>query len=196
MRYEQIAIYGYDDLLLDENENIKDRVLERFRQWNEVDYECDLEYHAEKLAELGYDNAKVYFSGFCSQGDGASFEADVDLEKVLLRLGLRSERFIKKTMLDFTGCYWKIYTSGRYNHKGSMSISSDWNLHGSWSVKADKIVNSAFEEAEEAILDEARSLAQDIYSDFEKEYEYQNSEYILELIQINEYEFYEDGTMA
>lgn len=38
--------------------------------------ECEVESFTEKLTKLGFFNIKVQYSGFCSQGDGASFTAD------------------------------------------------------------------------------------------------------------------------
>ena len=72
----------------------KDRALEwmaeRARDSFE-DFLCDdLEpggHYAEVLAGMGFLNAKIQYRGFCSQGDGASFTADVDLAKMLEATG-------------------------------------------------------------------------------------------------------------
>lgn len=77
-------------------------VLDKMRDINvDDDYWHDFvtdEFKA-KLADLGYTNVKTQFSGFWSQGDGASFSGE-------------------KEGLEIT-------TSGRYCHSGSMQCESD-----------------------------------------------------------------------
>ncbi len=80
----------------------KKKVLDKMRDIN-VDYNNWHDFVTDefktKLADLGYTNVKTQFSGFWSQGDGASFSAE-------------------KEDLEIT-------MSTRYCHSGSMSCESD-----------------------------------------------------------------------
>ena len=40
-----------------------------------------LEDFQQELIKLGFDNPKIQYSGFWSQGDGLSFDADINVEK-------------------------------------------------------------------------------------------------------------------
>lgn len=85
MRVECRILYDLDEL----PEAIQKRVIEKHRDIN-VDgshwHEDFLYFEHEKLTALGYENAGIFFSGFGSQGDGACFDADIDVETVLKRL--------------------------------------------------------------------------------------------------------------
>jgi len=72
--------------------------VEKARQWmreamtsDEHWYEYIFEMWKEALCQIGFENADISFSGFWSQGDGASFIADVDAEKLLQFLGTEIE---------------------------------------------------------------------------------------------------------
>ena len=115
--------------------------------------------------------------------------------------------------------YGHIVTSGNYFHSGTMQVDGlgihpvVWhrcNLGPCDCVPTWLGVCDEFEEliellrkdkvyldVELTIKDQARSLADEIYSDLEKEYEYRTSdEAVAEMIRANEYEFTEDGKQA
>ncbi len=54
-------------------------------------YEFGFELWAQALDEIGFEDAEIEFSGFCGQGDGASFTAIVDLEKLVRFLATEIE---------------------------------------------------------------------------------------------------------
>lgn len=124
------------------NEKQRAKVLDDYRDIN-VDYDWYdflIEEYTEKLESLGYENIKIEFSGFYSQGDGACFIAD-------------HER-------------GPIYKSGQYNHSGVMQCG-DLKL-----------------------LIEARQIANELYRDLKKKYEYlQEDEQVAETLIANDYEF-------
>jgi hypothetical protein len=63
----------------------KEKVLENFRELNIQDdwYSYVYESWQEKLKRQGYDDIRISFNGFGSQGDGASFTANVDVERYI-----------------------------------------------------------------------------------------------------------------
>jgi hypothetical protein len=113
-----------------------------------------------------------------------------------------------------------IGTSGRYSHSGTMSVDkldiypmpddlSGCNHSGcecipGWpdSCRDLKVIGMAIDSwdlhisVEEAIKEEARGLADELYSDLEKEYEYLTSdEQVAEMIRANEREFDAEGNL-
>lgn len=46
-------------------------------------WDCTVETWKNALAEIGFLDADIRFSGFWSQGDGASFTASIDAEKII-----------------------------------------------------------------------------------------------------------------
>lgn len=62
---------------------------EKIKEWmaeGAVDHdwaEYSREMWVEVLESVGFDNAEVFFSGFWSQGDGACFTADINLETLI-----------------------------------------------------------------------------------------------------------------
>lgn len=113
-----------------------------------------------------------------------------------------------------------IGTSGRCSHSGTMSVDKldiypmpqDFgrcNLGGECDCTpgvpeaCDQVeaiveaIDAAYASVEEAIRDEARSFASDLYSLLQEEYEYLTSdEHIAETIRANEREFTEEGELA
>lgn len=90
-------VFQFEELELD----IQKRLIEKY-QFVEVSHDgwWDPIYEGmrEHLREYGIDNIKLQFSGFGSQGDGASFTTDnIDLVKFITKFGVQ-ERF--SIMLD------------------------------------------------------------------------------------------------
>lgn len=58
----------------------KEKARETVRQWTyEDDFACEVENLETAIESIGFTNADIRFSGFHSQGDGASFTSDVDI---------------------------------------------------------------------------------------------------------------------
>ena len=80
MKTKTINLYEFSEL----SEQAKKKVLNDLRfinveylQW----YDSDTDFWIEKLNEAGFTDAKIFFSGFSSQGDGACFDATIDPSK-------------------------------------------------------------------------------------------------------------------
>ena len=173
------------------NAEQKKQVLDNMRDIN-VDYgwwECNEDDFKTLLGLLGYRDVKAYFSGFASQGDGASFEAVFDVPENSDELKERMKAFeeyaplhfkdhedIKQLYLtlDFTEENdWfsdeddiKIEQSGRYCHQNTMSCDHY------------------------QLQEFSRYMAARYYIDLEKTYwALQEDDAVRETIEANEYEF-------
>ena len=205
MRTIEQTVYEFSEL--------SDRAKETAREWWRRDQDFDLEHtidDAATVADLfGLDIRKktvrtmngktrqepaVLWSGFWSQGDGASFEGsysyskgakdavknyahqDATLHAIVRRLQKVQARNFYRLEADIT-------QSGRYVHEITMRFDV--------SRTDDRPVS---EYDEEELSDCLRDFARWIYRALETEYEYQSSEEVTdELLEANGYEFDEDG---
>jgi len=74
------TVYKFNEL----PEIIKEKVLDKQRNINTDNewYEFTLDEWKTKLSEKGFTDAEIFFSGFCSQGDGACFDARCDVSNL------------------------------------------------------------------------------------------------------------------
>jgi len=138
----------------------------------------------------------IWFSGFWSQGDGASFEGRYHHEKAARRrireYAPQNEELhriadVLQTLQkrNFYQLHADVVHRGRYYHEHSMAISveRDSPTHQDMTVGA-----------EEAVIEALRDLARWLYRQLEQEYEYQTSdETVDEAIAANGYTFTEAG---
>jgi hypothetical protein len=175
MQTKTINLYLFTEL----NEEQKNKVIENYQDIN-VDYDqwsgYILEDWVEKLARQGFEDANIQYSGFWSQGDGASFSASVNLEQFLKgrRIATKYAKELKDEQEDGQGI--AITTGGLYSHEYMMSIDSNLSA-----------------ELEAFILEEARDQARKIYKDLQSDYESLTSpEQIADTLKANEYLFNEE----
>lgn len=193
MRTIETTVYNYDELPTD-------AAKERAREWyleHGLYYEWwDSAYDDARTigAALGFEVEKIFFSGFYSQGDGASFTGHYYYspgwrEKLRKYCPLETEAFAigerlqavqrpRRYRLQAT-----ITASGRYSHEGAMSAAVE--LDGGGDAAGDDAA---------AILECARDFARWIYSRLEAEHEYlTGEESVSEMLRANGYEFTADG---
>jgi hypothetical protein len=84
------TVYTFKELLdLNKASGGTQKAVERARSWlqdaaTDFDwYSSVLNFWENALDPIGFEDAKISFSGFWSQGDGASFTATVDLDKLV-----------------------------------------------------------------------------------------------------------------
>lgn len=190
------TLYTFDEL----SEAAKEEAREWYRECNASDSfwsECVIEDATTIGAILGIDIENIYWSGFSSQGDGASFTGRYGYKKgwrkalrnyvggdclpVLERIGKALQAAQKPTMYSGTA---RISTSGNYCHAWTMRFDCE----GEYGLLGD---------FELAISEALRDFANWVYRQLESEYDYQNSdETVDENIRANEYEFTENGEIA
>jgi len=142
-----------------------------------------LEEAKEKLERQGFENAEINFSGFYSQGDGASFNCDVNLNKFLS--GRRCKTEYKKQSKAESLEELSIFIKNNDNHCHEYTMNIEFDDYAN-DVMTDKL--------EAFILEEARDQARKIYRELEKENNYlMTDESITETLIANEYYFTEEG---
>lgn len=166
-------------------------------EWWDGVYDCATE--AGKL--IGIDIDKIFFSGFASQGDGACFEGSYSYAKGSAK-AIRAEWPKDETLHAiadglqelqrgwFYGLSASVRQSGHYMHEmcTTINVYDDQETTGS---------SRCILDAEEDLKDLLRDFMRWIYSALEREYDWLNAdEQVDESIEINEYEFNEDGTRA
>jgi hypothetical protein len=199
---QKVDLYKFDEL----PEEVQEKIIEKNRDYEVSDTfwsEHVIDAWIEKLDIIGFENAKISWAGFWSQGDGAFFEADCNSEKLLNTL-IYCEQW--KTPRFGVEKHWRYIRALAYNeafgidiklerfdqhysHENSGSISCRFN--------ATNMAKKMYREEElltEEINDLRRDLCQQIYSHLQKDYEFLTSdEYIIEIIKENGLEFTIDG---
>lgn len=184
---------------------LSDSAKEKARDWYRATgfyYEwwgCVYEQYTTACELFGLDISRIMFSGFWSQGDGASFTGTYSYKKGALQ-ALKKEfpqwteihdickRLMQMQKPNFYGVNVDISQNGRYCHEMTMGFSVSVYIKGSGERYN---IPQGLEDDCAAIF---RDLARDIYKSLEAEYEWLNSDaQIEEAILCNEYQFTEDG---
>lgn len=145
---------------------------------------------------------KVWFSGFCSQGDGACFEGYLDSKQDAMAVIAREypeDKVLNDIVAEITRLQWfydfKLsasvarYTSSYY-HSNTMYVN--WVDTRDGDDEPPK--HHEQEELEELVCEQMQALADWLYGTLESEYEYLTSdEHVIEMIIANEYTFTKEG---
>ena len=184
------AVFSFQEL----SKEAQEKALDELRDVN-VDFDdwhqFILEDWKEKLEAMGYTHPKIMYSGFWSQGDGACFEATIDLTTWLKAYKL-TNKYRKLYAEQKRDGYVNIVIrhSGHYYHENSTSVEDEFGYH--LSEKAQDQLGEIVALIESDIVD----INKQIYRSLEKAYEASTSdEAIKDTIEANEYTFLEDGTM-
>lgn len=138
------------------------------------------------------------YSGFWSQGDGASFTADCDSTKLIAKhFPTNTPKQFKKMILQGLGdtISFEIYRQvwGGYAHDNLMNV--DVSLDSSIELSEEQ--KPLLKNLVSSLLEYAQQQARDLYRSLEKNHEYVHSDaYLLEKIQSCEYEFFENGKIV
>jgi len=190
----KITTFSYDEL----SDEAKEKARASWRE-GQLEYDWwDFVYEDAKTigALMGIDIDKIYFSGFCSQGDGAQFEGDYQYKKGSVKtvkeyapkdteLHAIALELYKVQRRNFYQLCASVSHNGHYYHELCTSI----DVTGNDDFRAD------YESEEEDLKDALRAFMQWIYSRLEAEHDHLLSDEVIEeSIQANEAEFYEDGS--
>jgi hypothetical protein len=89
----------------------------------DVDLDWVIENETEDLEALGLENVEISFSGFWSQGDGASFTARVDdIPKFMKSIGIDTSDILDKALKAIPDVYdmYIVRTDSRYVHENTV----------------------------------------------------------------------------
>jgi hypothetical protein len=170
MRQETVVnnIYKFEEL----TGEAKSKALDSLRDINIFDDWFDFVYDDFKddmKENHGIEVKEIQFSGFYSQGDGASFETDwfEHSEDIQLRIAR---------------------ISSLYCHENTMIVDSQFD---NWDDNFEKV-----DDIEKEFLELCRDKARYLYKILESSYNYLTSdESIIEAIEANDYEFNENGEL-
>lgn len=202
----EIAVYQFDEL--------SDKAKEKAREWyrtGQLDYDwwASVYEDADTIASIigididrkGKCTPAIYFSGFCSQGDGACFEGSYrykkgwrkELAEYAPRIGTNIEVWQIAEALQAIQArhFYKLEATcrhrGHYQHSGCMSVD----------VEHAEDRYRDIGDAEDEIRDQLRLFADWIYDRLESEHDWlMADEQVDESIRANEYEFLETGDLA
>jgi hypothetical protein len=93
-------------------------------QDRDIDLDWVIENETEDLEALGLENVEISFTGFWSQGDGASFTARVnDIPNFIKTIGVTDD-ILPKVLAAFEEVYEMriVRTSSRYSHENTVSF--------------------------------------------------------------------------
>lgn len=147
-----------------------------------------LEY-TEKLEKLGYINPQIAFSGFWSQGDGASFTCEVDLETWIKGKDKYKplSRFISDAEIEAT----VTRLTSRFSHENTCRAEV-----AHWIDNIRPKTGALIYQLEAELEAERLELCKSLHKDLEEECEHLSSdECIAENFEANEVEFLEDGSV-
>jgi ferredoxin len=178
-------------------------LIEENRDWNVRDtdwWDYTYEYWVEKLAEKGINidqktvklmNGKtrgdpaIYFSGFNSQGDGACFEASLDMKKFIEAHDLAKDFPAAAFFAERSEIYCQVTSTGHYSNSGNTTIDvtdfvccteDDGSLREAQYEVMEQEYNAGLLDFERAVKDICRGYMDDIYEALEQEYDYLTSD--------------------
>jgi hypothetical protein len=162
-------------------------------------YDCVYSGFKEDMKAVGIDVKQMYFSGFCSQGDGACFIGNLDNAQTYLDHHHKDQYpMIRKLIEAGGGVYVSCNHSGRYYHENCTSFWVDSDcLHGVLPAPTEfhdqivaqwaKQMANEIDDFEEDVIEQWRSYMQDLYRKLEAEYDHLTSdEVVWETIEANE----------
>lgn len=214
--------YSFDDLSPEAQEN----ALENNRDIN-VDYDGwedgVTEGFKEDMREIGIDDITISFSGFYSQGDGASFTSDnIDTRKLFNAVGIKSNdalnmesedersRGQNKDFYDLLDTLEDIGQIDRNRIKPEeirVTIERIENRHVHYNTVEAKVEiwdepdgweepRDFVSDIENLVTEYIRGLCKDLYRNLEREYDNLTSEELVkETLISNNYEFDEEGNI-
>lgn len=196
------TVYKYSEL----SDEAKEKAREHFRRGV---YESFSDFHAEcviddaatiaEMMGISLDKARsgapaIYYSGFSSQGDGACFEGSYAYKKGFAKA---VKRYAPKDneLHEIVDSLQALQKSHRYQLQASMAQRGFHNYMevNTYHANGGYAPNSARQE----MADIMNNFASWIYRRLEKEFDYQNSDEVIDEHYSDEtYEFTEDGEIA
>lgn len=195
MQTVQLELFSFGEL----SEAAKKKAIEDSRdinvqhQW----WDCVID-DAENVADiLGLSDMNVFFSGFYSQGDGASFSAAFQYRKGMVQ-AIKEYAPADKQLHAIAGAIASAHKKGFYKLSGK--ISCDGRYCHEYAMRIASISHETrgydfdFSCSEDDLLEAYRDFARWIYRQLEAEYEYQTGdEAVSDTLAAMEYTFTEDG---
>jgi len=154
------------------------------KHWDiNVDHEwwdCTYEDFKLEMQTKGITVDDIRFTGFYSQGDGASFTGRVDMEQFLKAHNLEQD-YMGATFFAGQGELWAEITrgSGRYAHEHSVEATLVDDTYNNFDdevrfevyTRMEEVLNDEWKDLEEEVNKICRGYMQDLYKQLRDEYE-------------------------
>lgn len=191
METKTVNVYQFDEL----EECVQDKIIS---EWN-TDFFDDfvLDGWKDRLTSIGFIEPEINYSGFWSQGDGASFTCKWIDFSLLISSMIYCYGYYPP-MLDKALYFAEVgyihgginRTSYHYSHKNTVSLSLEMDIYQDVKGVWERLESDLYD----SIQEYSKDLMREIYHDLEKEYEDVSSrEYIMEEIDNLELLFYKNG---
>lgn len=180
----------------------RERLIERHRYINvEHDewWDCVYADFREDMKAVGINVARMYFSGFCSQGDGACFEGSLEDTLKYLDHHHKGQYPMIRKLLENDGCiYARCENRGRYYHENSTEfwVDSDTltgmlpqptEFHETIAEQWQGDLEDEINDFEKDVIAQWRTYMQDLYRKLGAEYDnLTGDEAVWETIEANE----------
>lgn len=193
-------IYSWDDVK--NNPDFLEKVLDRHRDINTLDDWWDFVYDdcIEKLESLGYENTDIRFSGFYSQGDGASFAGTVNVLE-WIRVNDKEEKYkrisklINNGVIDINNDKIVRDRWNNYVHENTTTLYFDTNYQYGVCKNYNNI-EEVLKDLEHDIYKHHVDLNKEIYRSLEETHDYlQSDQSVCDTLEANDYEFDEQGNI-
>ena len=189
MKTKEIQLFKFEELSVE----VQAKLVEKNGDINVYDdwHSDSLEDFKTELAEEGFTDATISYSGFWSQGDGLSFDATIDIDKFA---ETSSEKRIAKLInngdLDnYTIC--RNSYANHYSHSRTRYVDKPY-FHSNKHINLEAIVDAL----EEKINNKRLELCEKYYRALEKEYDgLQTEESIIETLIDNDNDYLINGTV-
>lgn len=192
MQTKTYVIYNYDELSGEAKKKAVEWAQECLRE-DDFFYDDVSSLWGEKLESFGFTDVKISYSGFWSQGDGASFTGKCNMVD-FIKATKQNKHYakllyqVKKGNLDMYGSSIRI--SHHYSHYNT--VKGEIEFYYQETPKND--LSSLENELIDSLTDFIRTQSKEIYKELESAYYgYTSEESAIEFIQGNDYTFLENG---
>lgn len=185
MKTIEIKLFTLDEL----SEEVQTRVIDKNRYFNTDDnwHEDSLADYKEELAEAGFTDAVISYSGFWSQGDGLSFDAKIDIDKFA---ETPNEKLVAKLINNGEISNFEINKNSyanHYSHVNTRYVDAPEVTHTN--------IQAVIEALDVKISKKRVELCEKFYRALEEEYNgLISDEAIKDSLISNEYTYLENGT--
>jgi len=200
--FDEDKEYTFDEL----SPEAKDRAIENERSSMDESmgdwwYEPIIEGETEKLESEGFEDIDIQFTGFHSQGDGASFTGRVKDMKLFVKGTLGMKNIDDRVLENIEISIVRTYT--RHVHENSVRFEckvddeeEDIVLFRAAGLNIKISIPDQCQKIEEVGGPWVRSRCKEIYSRLNKEYDsYFEDDHIIADIKANDYKFDKDGNI-
>ena len=192
-----VNLYTFEELA----PQVQQKVVTRESSINVEDhfwYEPIIKDSTEHLEKRGFEQVKMLFAGFGSQGDGACFEARINMAAYLAAHHLQAKYPLLAKYPEYTQVSLQ-HRGGMYYHERSTVLVPYFNAeavnpNGSGISDEETRVEQEYEALEKDISRESVRLGRHIYKALEDEFLHQiSAEAIQDTLIANEYTYLSDG---